>query len=92
MTVLLLCPALLCLFPLYVLLVAAVYGAGKAYAVASRPLAQLEQLSTRIRERTQRTGEQVARQTINASAQIAPLQHTLDHAFDPHSHKPGNEA
>jgi hypothetical protein len=82
MTVLLLCPAIICLLPIYYLMVFAVYGMHGVYNRATIPLRSLGTLSARILNRTTNISDTVARQTINVSSRIAPVTHLMEHAFD----------
>lgn len=82
MTILLLCPAVICLLPIYFLLVVAVFGMNSVYNGAAKPLQALEKLTARLSHRTTQISDTVARQSINLNAHIAPLSNRLEHAFD----------
>lgn len=82
LTVLLLCPAVICLLPIYFLLVFAVYGLNSAYNGAAKPLHRLEKLTATIATRTSRISDKLARQSINLNTRLAPLSYKLEHAFD----------
>src|SRR3982751_4009599 len=45
LTVLMLCPMALCLLPVYLLLVVAVFGMNRVYNLIAKPLRQLQELS-----------------------------------------------
>ena len=51
-TVLFLCPAVICLFPIVIGLIAAIAGMNKVHAAASGPMGQLEDLSETVVART----------------------------------------
>lgn len=82
LTLLILCPALLCLLPVYFLMVFAAYGMNSAYRGAAKPLRSLEKLSARVLNRTLSLSDRVARQSINLNARFAPLSNWMEHAFD----------
>lgn len=82
LTILLLCPAALCLLPIYFVLVFAVVGMNSLYNGAAKPLRRLEQLTARVASRTVQVSDSLARQSINLNARLAPLATRLEHAFD----------
>lgn len=81
-TILFLCPTVLCLFPICVGLMAAVVGMNRAHNVVSKPLQRVESLSATIKDRTIQTTDTVNRQTINASVKLAFIDRLLA-VFDP---------
>jgi hypothetical protein len=82
LTILLLCPAVICLLPIYFLLVFAVFGLNAVYDGAAKPLHRLEKLTATIAAQTSRISDKLARQSINLNTRLAPFSHTLEHAFD----------
>ena len=82
MTILLLCPVVICMLPLYFLLVIAVLGMNKVYNGAAKPLRSLERLTAQLSSRTTSLSDKLARQSINLNARVAPLTTRLEHAFD----------
>jgi hypothetical protein len=82
MTILLLCPAVVCLLPVYFMLVLAVFGLNSLYNGAAKPLRSLERLTAQIASRTTTLSDKLARQSINLNARVAPLTTRLEHAFD----------
>jgi hypothetical protein len=82
MTILILCPVLICLLPIYFLMVFAVYGMNGVYNGAAIPLRRLEKLSQILHNRTISLSDTLARQSININARLAPLTHKMEHAFD----------
>jgi hypothetical protein len=81
-SVLLLCPLVLCLFPFCIVMIAAVVGMNKAHAAVSKPLQRVEMLSASVRDRTVQTADVVNRQTVNASVKFAFMDRLLA-VFDP---------
>lgn len=78
----LLCPALLCLLPLYFVMVFAVSGLDRAHRSAAKPLRSLERVSVRLLDWTIRQSDRVARQSINLNVRLAPISNWMEHAFD----------
>ncbi|MFQ3565665.1 MAG: hypothetical protein SNJ59_01585 [Aggregatilineales bacterium] len=74
LTTLLLCPALLCLFPIYVGMVALVGGMGRLNQLARRPLYTLDEKSGELVERVYSASDAIARRTINISARLSPFE------------------
>jgi hypothetical protein len=77
LTLLILCPAVICLFPVYLLLVFAIYGMGRANQSIYRPLSRLEALTHRMSARTDAAAEQIAQRTIGLSSRFARLEHIV---------------
>jgi hypothetical protein len=82
--ILFLCPMMLCLFPICILMVAAVAGMNKAHTAAANPLRRLERLSESLKERTVQATDNINHQTINVSTRWAFLERWLK-VFDPPS-------
>jgi hypothetical protein len=82
MIVLMLCPAFICLFPLYILMVAGIYGMARAQGMVHKPLERATQLTAAARDKTQSTSDQVTRSTVNWSSKIAPIEQAMKKAFD----------
>jgi hypothetical protein len=81
-SVLCLCPTVLCLFPLCILMISAVVGMNRAHQAVSKPLQRVEMLSTTLRDRTAQTTDAINRQTVNASVKFAFIDRLLA-VFDP---------
>lgn len=77
LTLLILCPAVICMFPIYMLMVFAVYGMGRVNKGIYRPLSAAEGLTNRMKARTETVANTVAERTINVSAQFARLEQTV---------------
>ncbi len=90
-SVMLLCPLAICLFPVCLLMVLAIVGMNRAHTAASRPLQRVELLSASLRDRTDNVADTVNRQTINASVRFAFLDRLLA-IFDPPDSQPDTGA
>ncbi len=84
LTVLILIPMAICLFPVYIVLVLAIYGMSRAHDGIAKPLRQLENLSLQLRERTASVSERAAQMTISVNARLAPLDKLVFSLFDRH--------
>ena len=82
LTVLILCPMALCLLPIYLLLVMAVFGMNQVYDLLAKPLRQLQELSLKLRDRTYSLSDRAARTSINLNARFAPLDKLIFSVFD----------
>ncbi|MEO8612642.1 MAG: hypothetical protein ABI690_32410 [Chloroflexota bacterium] len=82
LSVLFLCPMVVCLFPICLLLILAIVGINRAHQAVSKPLQRVETLSATIRDRTVQTADMVNRQTVNASVKFAFIDRLLA-VFDP---------
>lgn len=82
LTIMVLCPMVLCFLPFTILSFAAVIGMNGAHEALKRPLYRLEDYSKVMVERTETVTEQVNRQTINISARFGAV-HKLLETFEP---------
>lgn len=82
LTLLVLCPLVLCLFPVYLILIVALVGMNKAHDSVAKPLRRLEALSLQMRQRTYSTSDRLARSSINLNTRFAPLDKVVFSAFD----------
>lgn len=73
LTVLVLCPMALCLFPVCILLIAAVAGLGKAHGMAAKPLRRVEAMSAELATRAAATTDTINRQSMTFSTRFAFL-------------------
>lgn len=80
--VLMLCPLVICLFPLSVVLIVAIFGLAKLSDEAAKPLRRAEDFSKMLADRVVKTTDTINKQTINASARFAFVDRLLS-AFDP---------
>lgn len=74
-------PLLICLLPVYVLIVAGIYGMRKVHSGTERPLRKLENLSESLAGRIETATEFVNEKTISFSTLFEPLD-TLFSIFD----------
>ncbi len=82
LTVLILFPMALCLLPIYVILLVAIFGLNRAYDLIAKPLRQLQDLSLQLRDRTYSLSDRAARTSINLNARFAPLDKLIFSVFD----------
>lgn len=73
-TIFLLCPAVICLLPIYIILVAGVYGMNKLHNSVGTPLQKLEHFSEGVANRIESATTGVNRQTVKWRARFAPLE------------------
>lgn len=76
-TLLMLCPSVLCLFVIAIGLVAAAAGMNKAHDSAGKALGKAEGLSARVLNTTERATEAINQRTINLSVKLAFLEKLL---------------
>lgn len=81
-TIFLLCPAAICLLPIYFVLAIAVGGMNRAHRGAITGLGKLENLSGRLLSSTTRVMDKTARASITVNARLAPLDRKVFSAFD----------
>ena len=67
-------PILVCLFPMYLMLVASIYGMRKLHAGTATPLVKVENLANSLANRIESATEYVNEKTVSARSQIAPLE------------------
>ena len=84
-----LCPAILCFFPVYLLLVAAVYGMGRLNQGVAKPMMALERLTASVDARTSTISERVAKASITLNARLASIDRAVFSKFDDHPEKRG---
>lgn len=77
LTIMLLCPSVLCLFAVVVALVAAAAGMNKLHGGAGKAFGRAEGLTARVLEGTNRASETVNQKTINLSVRLAFIEHLL---------------
>jgi hypothetical protein len=81
-TIFILCPAALCLLPLYLVLAVAVGGMNRVHLGAISGFGKLENLSGRLLNGTTRVMDRAARASISVNARLAPLDRKVFSAFD----------
>ena len=72
-TILMLCPLALCMLPITIFSVAAIFGMNRAHEAMKRPLYRLEDHSNSMVERVETVTGQVNQQTINISARFGAV-------------------
>lgn len=77
-TVLLLCPAVLCLFAVAIGFVAAAAAMNNAHTATGKLLGRAEGLSARVLDTTNRATESINQKTINLRVKLAFLEKLLD--------------
>lgn len=66
-------PLLLCLVPLYLVIMLGIYGMNRLHDSTERPLRRVENLAEGLANRIEVVAATINKQTINWSARIAPL-------------------
>lgn len=74
-------PFLICLFPIYILILLSIYGTTKLHDGTERPLRKLEQLTASLAERIESATEYVNNRTASLSDSLEPLDNVFN-AFD----------
>lgn len=82
LTVFILCPAVICLLPIYLLMVVSAWGVGRLHDGVARPLAQVETFSKSLNTRTESLSDSVARRVISFSARFAKWDSAIFSTFD----------
>lgn len=82
LTILFLCPLALCLFPLCIVMVAAIFGMNKAHDALVSPLRRVGSLTETLKDRVSKTADTVNQKTVDASAKWAFVDRLLS-VFDP---------
>lgn len=81
-TVLVLCPMAICVFPLYIVMVLLVMGMGKLHGKTAHWMGTAERLSQTMSERVAENGLHISERVINLSARFAVIEQLLFGAFD----------
>ncbi|MCS6834452.1 MAG: hypothetical protein NZ750_00345 [Anaerolineae bacterium] len=90
-SVLILCPLILCLFPVYLLVVALAWWATRLHQGAQPPLERLQTRLDQAGAQLQRAAESLSHKTIDWSAKLAPLLSLLS-IFDRPNHVPQEQS
>jgi hypothetical protein len=80
-TILCLAPAVLCLFPVFLLVAVAIWGMNRLHLMTERPLHRLEDLATNWVTRINTASEYVQHKTIDVSSTLEPAMKMIS-AFD----------
>ncbi len=83
-TLLILCPLLICLFPLYLIFVVLAVGMGKIHGGTAPRLESLRNFTQSLRERVSRWMNAINKNLINVLAKLEPYLQKLD-IFEKHS-------
>lgn len=81
MTCLVLCPAVICLFPLYVVMMVMAFAMGKVSDAVAKPLYRMENWSKSLAHTATNVTDTINHKTIDLSAKLAPVEKILS-AFD----------
>ncbi|MBZ0280334.1 MAG: hypothetical protein K8L97_06310 [Anaerolineae bacterium] len=84
MSVLVLCPVVICLFPICIGLIAAIAGMNRLHDAAAKPLRRAEDWSRTLAERTVKTTDALNERTVAVSTRFAFVDRLFS-AFDPPS-------
>lgn len=71
--IMILCPMVLCMFPLVLVTVSAAYGASRLHTVTGKPLERLEKLSGEMHERTNHLSETWGQRSITWLVRVEPV-------------------
>lgn len=80
--VLMLCPAVICLLPVTLLMVMAVFGMNQAHDALAKPLKRVEDVTVMMAERTAASANVVNQKTIDTSARLGFVLRVLN-VFEP---------
>lgn len=78
LSVLLLCPAVVCLFPLVLLLITGAVAMNQVHDKAALPLRRVEQLTENLARRTHRVTEVINRKAVELGVKSASIERLLD--------------
>ena len=71
LTLFILCPLVLCMFPIYLLMVLMVVGMGRAHDKTAQGLTRIEDVTVKLRDRTYSLTDRAARASINVNSRFA---------------------
>lgn len=74
-SVMILCPMVICLFPVYLLTVVMMYGMNKLHQGTEAPLQRLETMTETLAQRAETLTKDVNQRVVNANVRLAPLLH-----------------
>lgn len=78
-------PFILCLFPVYILILLSIYASTKLHDGTERPLRKLEQLTASLAERIETTTDYVNSHTTSLSNSLEPLDNVFNIFDEPES-------
>jgi hypothetical protein len=82
LTAFILCPVSLCLLPIYLLLVLAVYGMMGVNKRAQKPLVALERTTANLAEQTHRVGVKAAKASVTFNVKMASVDRMVFSIYD----------
>lgn len=74
---LILCPMVICMFPVYLLMVVMIYGLNKLHHGTEAPLQRLENMTENLAQRVTTVTQNVNQRVVNANVRLAPLMQWL---------------
>jgi len=74
LTAFVLCPAALCLFPLYILMVVAAFGMGRATQGVTKPLQSIERMTVQMTQGAHRISQVASKHAINANVRFTQIE------------------
>ncbi len=91
LTVLVLCPMVICMFPLVIGIIALIAGMNQLHQTTAKPLRRLSALSQTMADRTVQTTTVINEKTVDASSRFAFLERLLSVFDEPSSSVNGTE-
>lgn len=82
LTIFILCPVALCMLPIYVVLMAGVYGMISVNKHAAKPLIALERTTAKVAERTHKVGVQLAKASVTFNVKMTSVDRAVFSIFD----------
>ncbi len=76
--ILCLCPAAICIFPIYVLMMVIAFGMNKVHDGTERPLKRIESMSHTLADKTNQTADSINRKSIAVASKFALLDKVWD--------------
>lgn len=77
LTVMVLCPAAICMLPFYMIFAVLALSFGGVHSAAAKPLRRVEDLTSTLSSRTRAISDSISRRSIDLSVKIAPLERLL---------------
>ncbi|MBK9751427.1 MAG: hypothetical protein IPO91_32310 [Chloroflexi bacterium] len=71
LTLFILCPLVLCMFPIYLLMVMMVVGMNRAHGKTAQTMSRIEGVTVKLRDRTYSLTDRAARASINVNSRFA---------------------
>jgi len=93
-SILIVCPAIICSFLFYLLIVVGIYGMNRLHSGARSPLEKVENITANIATRVDQTTEKLNEKVVDANSRIASLTHFMsvfDQPDDTDPHNPSGD-